>query len=126
MWTDHGQIIRKWPKQPYPLNVTNAIDPAVIVDRNGKGHLNYGSFWQNIWQIELGPGLTKISTPGRPAASAKQISYHQEPATVWHGANLEEGSYVSYHVPYYYLWYAHGRCCGWNKTNINEIPIDQV
>lgn len=26
----------------------------------------------------------------------------------------EEGAYLSYHEGYYYLWFSHGICCGYN------------
>ena len=107
-WTDHGAVISS-PGTQSPYTITNAIDPNLIVTPSGSAYLNWGSFWGDIWQVPLQSGL---ATPGA-ASSAKQIS--EDPA----GTRPEEGSYMSYHAPYYYLWVSHGQCCGFSA---NALP----
>lgn len=127
-WTDHGTIVQTGKGQPFPLNVTNAIDPAVFVNTNGKGFLNYGSYWQNIWQFKMQDDLLNISTPDDPKQSATHLAYDPETRTQYLGPNPIEGSFLSHSkmTGYYYLWYAHGRCCKWTEENVKSIPVDQV
>lgn len=50
-WTDEGIVISCLPQDPY-----NAIDPAVVVDReNGEHWLAYGSYSSGIHIVELDP-----------------------------------------------------------------------
>ncbi|KAF2148114.1 glycoside hydrolase family 43 protein [Myriangium duriaei CBS 260.36] len=102
-WTDHGQVIASSANAAFPYDVTNAIDPNLIIDASGKPHLNWGSFWGDIYQVPLNSALTAPS-----GGAATQISL--DPA----GTRPEEGSFVNYHGGYYYLWVSHGQCCNFN------------
>ncbi|KAL9095073.1 MAG: hypothetical protein Q9165_002675 [Trypethelium subeluteriae] len=106
-WTDHGAVISS-PGTTSPYTITNAIDPNLIVTPSGSAYLNWGSFWADIWQVPLQSGLATPSS----ASSAKMIS--EDPS----GNRPEEGSYMSYHAPYYYLWVSHGQCCGFNANSL--------
>ena len=107
-WTDHGQIIRSGNETGViPYNTTNAIDPAVFIDlADGTAYLNYGSFFGDLWQLILSPDLLSVTT----ASSAVQVSI--DPA----GTRLEEGRFMNYHDGWYYLWFSHGICCGFNAS----------
>lgn len=61
-WKDHGKLLTtNDPNQGAPFNETNAIDPSFIVDaKTGAPYLNYGSYWQNIWQIPLEDDLLSL------------------------------------------------------------------
>ena len=109
-WIDHGQVIRSGNDTGViPYNITNAIDPAVIIDpADGTAYLNYGSFFGDIWQLILTPDLLSVPT----ASSAVQVSI--DPA----GTRPEEGGFMSYHERWYYLWFSHGICCGFNASDL--------
>lgn len=98
-WTDHGEVIGSSTGSAY-----NAIDPNLIIDASGNGYLNWGSFWDDIYQAPLDAALTALSSSG----TTIQISY--DPAST----HAEEGSYINYHGGYYYLWVSHGQCCNFN------------
>lgn len=54
-WTDEGIVISCKPADPF-----NAIDPAVVVDReNGKHWFAYGSYSSGIHMVELDPATGK-------------------------------------------------------------------
>ena len=108
-WTDHGQIIRSGNETGIllPLNITNAIDPNLFIDpKTNDAYLSYGSFFGDIWQFRLKEELTAVTYTPPPV----QVSL--DPA----GTRPEEGSFLSYHDGYYYLWYSHGICCGFNAS----------
>ncbi|KAI9660660.1 MAG: hypothetical protein M1821_010012 [Bathelium mastoideum] len=106
-WTDHGAVISS-PGSQSPYTITNAIDPNLIVTPSGSAYLNWGSFWADIWQVPLESGLAT------PAAASSAVMISEDPS----GNRPEEGSYMSYHAPYYYLWVSHGQCCGFTAGDL--------
>ncbi|KAL3482420.1 putative arabinan endo-1,5-alpha-L-arabinosidase D [Aspergillus californicus] len=122
-WTDHGAMINTGDghlSDVYPYNVSNAIDPAFFADPQSQTpYLQYGSYWQGIFQIPLTNDLT-IKDPEHPGAD--HLVYipdaKQKPS---------EGSFMSYRAPYYYLWFSHGKCCQFEKQGFpkkgNEYSI---
>ncbi len=53
-WTDHGAGIQSRPGDAF-----NAIDPGLILDRDGKLWMVFGSFWRGIYLVELDPHTGK-------------------------------------------------------------------
>lgn len=105
-WTDHGAVFSSSPSASYPLNVTNAIDANLFVDPKTKvPYINYGSFWSDIYQFQLNSDLKSIKQD-----TAVQLSFDPTPP------QAEEGSYLSYNNGWYYLWFSHGICCGYNVS----------
>ncbi|KAI7221191.1 endo-1,5-alpha-L-arabinosidase [Hortaea werneckii] len=105
-WTDHGEVFSSDPNATYPLNVTNAIDANLFIDPKTKTpYINYGSFWSNIYQFELADDLKDVKQD-----TALQLSL--DPVA----PQPEEGAYMNYHDGWYYLWYSHGTCCGYNAS----------
>ena len=103
-WTDHGEIFSSGPNKSYPLNVTNAIDANLFIDpKSKKPYMNYGSFWSDLYQFEMTPDLMDVKPE-----TAVQLSFDPTPP------QAEEGVYMNYHGGWYYLWFSHGSCCGYN------------
>ncbi|KAI9667223.1 MAG: hypothetical protein M1821_000036 [Bathelium mastoideum] len=131
-WVDHGAIIYtgEGPNaDAYPFNVSNAIDPSVLIDpQSSIPILQYGSFFQGIFQVPLADDLLSLRNRNPPfsathiaddnAAAIKAKSYSV-------GAHPIEGSALSYHEPYYYVYYAHGVCCQLAKI-ADTIPLADV
>lgn len=107
-WTDHGALINTGAghlSYLYPYRESNAIDPSFITDQQtGKPFLIYGSYWHGIFQIPLSEDLLFVEKPHRPRASHLAFIPGQT-------AKRQEGSFMSYRDPYYYLWFSHGECC---------------
>ena len=132
-WTDHGALINTGGgdlSNIFPYTVSNAIDPSVIVDpNNGKPWLAFGSFWTDIWQVPLTDDMLSVENPNTPAAN--HLTYIDLPDNdnkilslypLWtdpEGTRPEEGSWISYRSPYYYLWFSHGQCC---YFNVKKLP----
>lgn len=99
-WTDHGSAgISSTTGSAY-----NAIDPNFI-DIDGTYYMNFGSFWNDIYQVEMSSDLTKKSS-----ASSYQISYTSS------GSHAREGSFMIYKSSYYYLLWSEGICCGYDTS----------
>jgi arabinan endo-1,5-alpha-L-arabinosidase len=128
-WTDHGALFYTGTgpgSNEYPFTITNAIDPAVIVDETGNPWIAYGSYWADIWLIPLAADFLAIGGP----STASQLAYMTIPGqnntlptslpadTDPQGQRPEEGSYMNYHAPYYYLWYSRGQCCDFDPSNL--------
>ncbi|EYE98299.1 arabinan endo-1,5-alpha-L-arabinosidase [Aspergillus ruber CBS 135680] len=121
-WTDHGPIIQTGTGKgsgKYPFSTSNAIDPSVVI-ASGQPYLNFGSYWSGIWQVPLKEDLISLGD------NVKSDSRHlaAEPKAMFPGGNNPdancrddsgshpiEGAFISYHFPYFYLWYSHGKCC---------------
>ncbi|TFK54442.1 glycoside hydrolase family 43 protein [Heliocybe sulcata] len=107
-WSDHGLVINSTAGDEY-----NCIDPSLHIGADGIPRLTFGSFWDNIFQVELGSNLqTVVSQP-------EQLSYN---ATDPHP---EEGSFIWQHGQYYYLFISSGTCCGFDPQNLPS-PGGQV
>ena len=109
-WTDHGSVLQTGANvSVIPFNITNGIDPNLFVDpKSGQPYLIYGSFFADIWQVPLTRNLSAVSDP----AQAVQLS--EDP----NGTRPEEGSFMSFHNNWYYLWFSHGICCGYNASDL--------
>ncbi|OJJ79697.1 endo 1,5-alpha-arabinase [Aspergillus glaucus CBS 516.65] len=111
-WTDHGAVINteKGPlSDMYPLTVSNAIDASFIADQStGKPYLLWGSYWHGIFQLPLADDLLSVEDEER--LDAKHLVFLPE-----HKVKPQEGSFMTYREPYYYLWFSHGKCCGFHK-----------
>ncbi|KAL2820866.1 Arabinan endo-1,5-alpha-L-arabinosidase B [Aspergillus cavernicola] len=108
-WTDHGPILQSGTgngSDVYPLNESNTIDPSVLFDTDGSAYLSFGSFWSGIWQVRLEQDLVSIDED--PAVFDAQ---HLAANTESRRGQPIEGGFISYHTPYYYLWYSWGTCC---------------
>ncbi|KAI9695101.1 MAG: hypothetical protein M1820_008926 [Bogoriella megaspora] len=130
-WTDHGAIMYtgQGPNTNlWPFNITNAIDPSILIDtaNNSQPILQYGSYYGGIIQLPLSPTLLSLVNP-HPPFSALRVAYSPAPATPRTlGAHPIEGSFLSYHSPYYYLWYAHGLCCGFSPSTVSSLPLSSI
>ena len=92
-WKDEGVVVRSRAGDDY-----NAIDPSLLLDRDGRLWMAFGSFWGGIQLCELDPltGRSKAPQPGlRRVAWKKEI---EAPALHRRG-------------DWYYLFVNWGFCC---------------
>ncbi|KAH9213431.1 putative arabinan endo-1,5-alpha-L-arabinosidase A [Leptodontidium sp. 2 PMI_412] len=99
-WTDKGSVgVTSSSAKSY-----NAID-ANLIAVGSSYYLNFGSFWHDIYQVQLNAAATKGG-----GAAAYNIEYDST------GGSPCEGSYMFYYSGYYYLTWSRGVCCGYDKT----------
>ncbi|CAL3972538.1 unnamed protein product [Diplocarpon coronariae] len=99
-WTDNGAVgITSTAGSAY-----NAIDANLI--KAGDTYLmNFGSFWNDIYQVRLNAAATK--TVGE---ASYQLQYEAS------GTHPCEGSYMFSYSGYYYLTWSRGVCCGYDTN----------
>lgn len=117
-WKDHGAIIQTGTgsgSSAHPFKGSNAIDAHVFIDPEDKqAYLNYGSFNSGIWQLPLEDDMLSIKNSTNPDA------VHLA-STLSKSRNDEEGSFMTYRAPYYYVWFSRGKCCNFKDlSNLDQ------
>ena len=96
-WEDAGPVV--WSDG---IEDSNAIDPGVLLDPEGRLWLTYGSYFGYIRLVELDPKTGQRRYPDRAPLNV---------------AINSEASILIYHDGWYYLLVTHGSCCqGANST----------
>ena len=98
-WFDAGIVVRS-----FATNDFNTIDPAVILDKDGKMWMAFGSYWSGIKLIEL-----DSNTGHRIAANSPMYSLAHHDSI--------EASFIHRRDTNYFLFVNWGQCCrGTNST----------
>ncbi|KAL8953362.1 MAG: hypothetical protein Q9222_000789 [Ikaeria aurantiellina] len=96
-WTDLGTIgVESTAGSDY-----NAID-GNLQSANGKFYMNFGSFWSDLFQIEMNPTPTMIA---EAFTSATQVAFVPTPP------QAQEAAFGYQHGEFYYLFFSVGSCC---------------
>ena len=98
-FTDHGLILNS---TSYPSSKFNAIDPSLVLDKEGQPWLVFGSglnWWQGVLLVQLNPATMK------PVSAQYHNIAHQL------GDVVVEGPSIIYRNGYYYLFVSVGTCC---------------
>ncbi|HEY3494312.1 MAG TPA: arabinan endo-1,5-alpha-L-arabinosidase [Polyangiaceae bacterium] len=101
-WTDHGSIVCSNPGSSCEGNRPddwNAIDPNVVVDREGTPWLSFGSFWGGLKLIELDQNGDRAGD-----------TLHSIAARPRNGGALE-APFIVRRCGYYYLFMSWDSCC---------------
>jgi arabinan endo-1,5-alpha-L-arabinosidase len=98
-WTDRGMVLRTTETNDY-----NAIDPSVMLDKDGRLWLAFGSYWSGIKLVELDPDTGLRRSTDAPFYSLA------------HNSSIEAAC-LTHHDDGYYLFVNWGTCCrGTNST----------
>ena len=105
-WEDRGAVFRSTLSDDY-----NCIDPAHIVDRDGRSWLAFGSFWSGLKLLELNPAT------GKPASAKPHLYSLAARPTPEGGLDTIEAAFLIERGGYYYLFASYDYCCkGVNST----------
>lgn len=101
-WTDQGMVIRSRQNDDY-----NAIDPAPLLDDDGRLWVSFGSFWSGIQLIECDPktGLRLPNTPLHRIAHWDSI----------------EAPFLYKRNGQYYLFASLGMCCRGAQSTYHTV-----
>jgi arabinan endo-1,5-alpha-L-arabinosidase len=98
-WEDGGPIV--WSDG---VEDSNAIDPGVLLDSDGRLWLTYGSYFGYVRLVELDPRTGKRRYPDRAPVNI---------------AINSEASILIQHDGWYYLLVTHGSCCAGASSTYN-------
>lgn len=105
-WEDKGKIIQSVPGR----DRWNAIDPNLILDREGKPWLCFGSFWDGIKLVQLQDDLSGVQEPERWYTIASRPRDFALADTLAGNAAIE-APFIFYKAGYYYLFVSFDYCC---------------
>lgn len=111
-WEDKGIVIQSVPNR----DAWNAIDPAVIVDKQGQAWMSFGSFWSGLKIFKLNNEWTRPAEPQEWYSIARR---DQIPESINNtaGPGEIEAPFILKKDDYYYLFASWGLCCkGANST----------
>jgi arabinan endo-1,5-alpha-L-arabinosidase len=105
-WVDRGPVV-----QSRKHDLHNAIDPNLVVDRDGKHWLSWGSFWSGLKLARIDPATGKLQeAEGKMYSLASRHVARGEP-------NPIEAPFIVSHGDYYYLFASFDFCCRGARSN---------
>ena len=102
-WQDRGKVL----ESSAASTDFNAIDPALLVDEQGRWLLFWGSHWSGLKVVEIDPAT------GKPKPGATIHPAAARPDTKSHAI---EAPFVVFHDGYYYLFVSWDGCCDGAKS----------
>ena len=129
-WEDRGMVIASHRR----LDNFNAIDPNLVVDKNGQPYLTFGSFWDGIQMVKL--SKQDFQTPiGKPFTISRRVgrkltlaelndvrNYTVEGGdTIEAGENAVEAPFIYRRGKYYYLFVSFDYCCRGAGSTYNTV-----
>ncbi|KAL3471455.1 glycosyl hydrolase [Aspergillus californicus] len=102
-WKDHGSILHSTSKSRY-----NAID-ANWISVKGKRYLNFGSYWDGLFQVPLNNDLAVSVKAKESKAGAESEIQATNLAYNSTGNHHIEASFIFQHEDWYYLLFSSGR-----------------
>jgi arabinan endo-1,5-alpha-L-arabinosidase len=105
-WTDRGPVVCSNAESS--TDDWNAIDPNVVIDREGKAWLSFGSFWGGLKLFELDADGARVGT-----------MLHSIAARPSNGGALE-APFIVRRCGYYYLFVSFDSCCQGVDSTYNQ------
>lgn len=99
-WKDYGKLIcSQQGKDNF-----NAIDPNLVIDKEGKPWLSFGSFWSGIQLVQLNDDAITLKQPQQLINIAKRDK-------ITNGNTALEAPFLYFKNGYYYLFVSADLCC---------------
>lgn len=115
-WEDQGKVVESIPGRDH----WNAIDPNLVVDKDGTAWLNFGSFWGGIKMVKLNADRTRVAEPQQWATLARQPRTSTLSETD-PGDGAIEAPFMMEHNGWYYLFASIDYCCKGNNSTYKVI-----
>ncbi len=114
-WVDHGKVIQSVPGK----DNWNAIDPNIILDKDGTPYMFFGSFWDGLKRVKLSDDLFTIgeakenieTVASRKKSPALKDNKSGETKPVDAGPNAIEAPFVFQKNGQFYLFESIDYCC---------------
>lgn len=95
-WVDRGLVIETKPGDRF-----NAIDAEVVIGRDGRHWMHFGSYWDGIQVVELNPATGKLLNPANPGITPVARNTGDR-------GNPIEAAAVLRHNDWYYMFVSYG------------------
>ncbi len=105
-WVDKGLVLSSSAADDF-----NAIDPAYVEDKHGKGWLAFGSFWTGIKVMEIDTATGLLARDRKTYSLARRED----------GGHAVEAPYVLAHGGHYYLFVSFDACCRGAKSTYRTM-----
>ena len=117
-WTDTGMVVESGRKDRF-----NAIDPAVVLDDEGRAWMSFGSFWNGIQLVRLSADMTAVDKSFRQQtiASRPKTTPRDSLAPVAPGSKAIEAPFIYRHDGWYYLFVSWDYCCRGLRSNYKVV-----
>jgi len=114
-WQDRGLVLKSTRADDF-----NAIDPSIVLDKEGQAWLSFGSFWSGIKmrRIDAAIGKPSADDPKLYSLAARVEPPNAPPAKPGLPADWEaiEAPFIVRHGRYFYLFVSWDLCCRGTKS----------
>jgi arabinan endo-1,5-alpha-L-arabinosidase len=119
-WNDEGLVLKSTNGDDF-----NAIDPNIVLDKNGKPWLSFGSFWTGIKMRRMDQETgkpSKIDTTVYSLAE-REMPAMPKPPTPGLPADWQavEAPFIVRHGEYFYLFVSFDLCCRGTKSSYKTM-----
>jgi arabinan endo-1,5-alpha-L-arabinosidase len=119
-WVDHGLVLRSKLEDDF-----NAIDPNLVLDRDGQPWLAFGSFWTGIKMRKIDEKTGLLSTRDTRLYSLAMRKRPDNPPPNPPGLPGDwqaiEAPFIVRHGDYFYLFVSFDLCCRGIKSNYKTM-----
>ena len=119
-WVDRGLVLRSVSADDF-----NAIDPNLVIDKQGQTWLDFGSFWTGIKMRRIDRATGKLCSQDTKLYSlaSRAKPEHPEAAPPNLPANWQavEAPFIVMHGDYYYLFVSWDLCCRGVKSTYRTM-----
>lgn len=115
-WVDHGKVIQSVPGRDH----WNAIDPNLILDKEGQPWLSFGSFWEGLKLVKLSKDLKSLAKPEEWYTLASRPREFGTADSVA-GKGAIEAPFIFRKGDYYYLFASVDYCCRGEESTYKMI-----
>jgi arabinan endo-1,5-alpha-L-arabinosidase len=119
-WHDEGLVLKSAQGGDF-----NAIDPNIVLDKNGQPWLSFGSFWSGIKMRRIDPttGKPSAADPTMYSLAARAIPNLPEPPKPGLPADWQaiEAPFIVRHGDYFYLFVSFDLCCRGTRSNYRTM-----
>jgi arabinan endo-1,5-alpha-L-arabinosidase len=117
-WVDQGMVFRSRRGDDF-----NAIDPNLVVDKEGRQWLDFGSFWGGIKMRRIDPTSGKLSSEDETLYSLASRPHASYAATLEGPPTTDaiEAPFIVRQGSFYYLFVSFDFCCRGAKSTYHVV-----
>jgi arabinan endo-1,5-alpha-L-arabinosidase len=115
-WRDLGMVVQSIPGR----DMWNAIDPNLVIDKQGRGWLSFGSFWNGMKMFKLNDDLSAPAQSSEWFTIASRPRSYGLPDSIAGDAAIE-APFIFQKEDWYYLIVSWDYCCRGEKSTYKLV-----